>query len=56
MNKCPECNPNEASPWYEQPMNEEIREYARKYVSPVKMFYPSFEQAMEQWEKNDASS
>lgn len=50
--KCSECNQPEPTPWYEQPMNEEIRETARTYISPVKMFYEVLDQALEIWGEN----
>lgn len=30
-------------------MNEEIRAYARSYISPVKFFYPSMKAQMDVW-------
>lgn len=36
-------------PWFEQEMNEEIRAYARSYISPVKQFYPSMEAQTAVW-------
>lgn len=47
--KCDICGMIESTPWFEQPMNETIREYARQYVSPPKMFYPNMEEALRAW-------
>lgn len=46
---CPECVVPEPPLWFEQSMNETIKEYARTYVLPVKMFYPSLHEAMKVW-------
>lgn len=46
---CSLCSAIEPLPWFEQDMNETIREYARGYVSPVKQFYPSMESQMAVW-------
>lgn len=51
--QCEICGIIEPVPWFEQPLNETIREYARTYVSPVKMFYISYEEAIKAWEKNN---
>lgn len=52
MTNCPECNEQETIPWCEQPMNEEIRESARSYISPVKMFHKDLEEALSVWGEN----
>jgi len=46
---CPICGNVEPEPWFEKPMNEAIREYARTYVSPPKKFYPSLTSALDAW-------
>ncbi len=35
---------------FEQPMNEEIRAYARAYISPVKVVYKDLDEAMKVWD------
>lgn len=52
MNKCPECYPDQPSPWYEQPMNEEIREYARKYILRPVVYYFTLSDALDEWGEN----
>lgn len=47
---CPKCYNTSVTPWYEQPMNETIREYACTYVSPVKIFYKDLDEAMRVWD------
>jgi hypothetical protein len=42
----------EPVPWFEQPMNETIRLYAREYVSPVKMYYRDLDEALDIWGEN----
>lgn len=49
--KCPECYDTEVLLWRELPMNETIREYAQSYISPVKMFHLTFEDA--EWSNKD---
>lgn len=46
---CSICSATEPLPWFEQEMNEEIRAYARSYISPVKQFYPSMEAQTAVW-------
>lgn len=46
---CSHCSATEPTPWFEQPMNEEIRPFARSYISPVKMYYPSMDAQMDVW-------
>jgi hypothetical protein len=46
---CPLCGNTEPEPWFEQPMNETIRAYARSYISPVKEQFPSMEAALAHW-------
>lgn len=50
---CEQCKLPEPSPWFEQPMNECIREYARSYITPVKMFYKDLDEAMKVWGNGD---
>ena len=47
--QCPECYPGEHTLWREQEMNEELREYASTYISPVKQYYLSLDDAMAIW-------
>lgn len=51
VTQCDICGMIEVLPWFEQPMNETIRDYARKYVSPVKIYYKDLEEAMRVWEE-----
>lgn len=47
--KCPICGAEEPEPWFEQPMNETIRAYARSYVlRPVDYFF-TMEDALAHW-------
>lgn len=46
---CSLCSATEPAPWFEQPMNEEIRPYARAYVLPVCEYFPSMEAALAHW-------
>lgn len=46
---CDQCTLPEPDPWFEQPMNESIKQYARSYTSPVKMFYKDLDEAMKVW-------
>ena len=46
---CSECSPNPPVLWREQPMNEEIRAYARSYISPPKEYSPSLRAALAYW-------
>lgn len=48
--QCDICGMVEPTPWFEQSMNETIRDYARKYVSPVKVCYKDLDEAMRVWE------
>lgn len=43
--ECPECYGTDVILWRDLPMNETIREYAQNYISPVKMFHLTFEDA-----------
>lgn len=38
---CNICGAEEPEAWFDAPMNETIREYARGYISPVKTFNTS---------------
>jgi hypothetical protein len=53
--QCDVCGMIEPLPWFEQPMNETIRGYAREYVNPVKMFYKDLDEALDIWGENYAS-
>lgn len=53
VKQCEICGMVETAPWYEQPMNATIREYACTYVSPVKMFYKGLDEAMRVWEEEE---
>lgn len=46
---CPLCGAEEPLPWFEQPMNETIRAYARAYISPVKTYNTSLYAELEHW-------
>ena len=46
---CNICGAEEPPLWFEQPMNEEIREYARTYIMRPKKFYPSLTAALDAW-------
>lgn len=46
---CPECYANQPRPWFEEPMEESIRAYARSYIGPPKKFYPSLTAALDAW-------
>jgi hypothetical protein len=35
--------------WFDAPMNESIKEYARYYVSPVKQYHLTLEDAARAW-------
>lgn len=46
---CNLCGAEEPLPWFEQEMNETIREYARQYISPVKTFNTSLLAELQAW-------
>lgn len=46
---CSECYTSSVEPWFEQPMNETIRAYARAYVLPVCEWFPTMEAALALW-------
>lgn len=46
---CSLCSAIEPPYWFEQPMNETIRAYARAYVLPVCEYFPSMKAALEHW-------
>jgi hypothetical protein len=46
---CAICGMEEPMPWYEAPMNETIRAYARSYITPVKTFNTSLRAELEEW-------
>lgn len=50
---CPECYNTPILNYRELPMNEAIREYTQKYVSPVKMWYKDLEEAEKAWRGDD---
>lgn len=52
MTKCPECIYPEPPLWCDQKMNETIREYAKQYVSPVLVYYPNLDEALNEWGEN----
>lgn len=49
LSVCSICSAIEPEPWFEQPMNETIRAYARAYVLPVCVYFPSMEAALAHW-------
>lgn len=48
-NVCPLCGAEEPLSWFEEPMNENIRAYARSYIAPVKLQFPSLYEAAKDW-------
>lgn len=48
-NECTECYPSQADVvlWRDQPMNEELREYARSYISPPVVYFHTLDEALE---------
>lgn len=46
---CDICGNVEPIPWFEQPMNETIREYARSYIGPPKTFNISLAAELDVW-------
>lgn len=52
MTKCPECIYTEPPLWCDQPMNETIREYAKKYVLPVIVYHHTLDEALDEWGEN----
>ncbi|UAV89879.1 hypothetical protein REC_9 [Pseudomonas phage REC] len=46
---CNICGAREPEMWFDAPMNETIRAYARSYISPVKEHYPSLYEAARAW-------
>lgn len=46
---CEICGAIEPPMWFEEDMNETIREYARAYIGPPKKFYPSLTAALGAW-------
>lgn len=46
---CNICGAREPELWFEAPMNETIRDYARSYTSPVKTHYNSLYEAARAW-------
>lgn len=49
MKVCNLCGAEEPEVWFDAPMNENIREYARSYVSPVKEQHPTLYEAAKAW-------
>lgn len=47
--KCEICGMIEPIPWFEQDMNDQIKQYAREYIPPPKMYYPNMEEALRAW-------
>ena len=52
MIKCPECIYPESTLWYDQPMNETIREYAKSYNLPVIVYHSNLDEALDEWGEN----
>lgn len=46
---CPICGAEEPEKWFDAPMNEEIRAYARAYISPVKTYNTSLWAELSEW-------
>lgn len=49
---CNICGMEEPMPWCEQPMNEEIRAYARAYVLPPVEYFFTLGDALDNWGQN----
>lgn len=49
LSPCRECYETQIVLWRDQEMNEEIREYARTYIGPPKLFYLTLEDAADAW-------
>lgn len=47
---CNICGAEEPLPWFEQPMNEAIRAYARAYIGPPKKFNTSLWAELVDWQ------
>lgn len=52
VKQCEICGNTEPSFWFEQPMNDMIREYARNYVLPVKQYHKDLGHALDVWGEN----
>lgn len=46
---CRCCYQEQVVTWREVEMNEALREYVDTYISPVKMYYLSMDDAMDVW-------
>jgi hypothetical protein len=46
---CPICGAEEPEAWFDAPMNETIRAYARSYITPVKTFNLTLWAELEDW-------
>ena len=46
---CRVCYQEQVVTWREVEMNEALREYVDTYISPVKMYYLSMDDAMDVW-------
>lgn len=49
MKVCPICGAEEPEMWFDAPMNEELRQYARSYITPVKQYHLTLWDACAQW-------
>lgn len=49
LSPCRECYETQIVLWRDQEMNETLRAYCSTYISPVKMFHPTLEAAMDVW-------
>lgn len=52
VKQCEICGEVEPPLWWEQPLNETIREYARNYVLPVNVYYKDLDEALDIWGEN----
>lgn len=46
---CPQCGEAEPPSWRDQEMNPELHAYVRSYISPVKQFHLSLDDAADVW-------
>lgn len=46
---CRECYETQVVLWRNQEMNETLKEYVDTYISPVKMYHLTLEDALDAW-------
>lgn len=49
LSPCRECYETQIVLWRDQEMNETLKEYCSTYISPVKMFHLTLDDAMDVW-------